>query len=75
MEVLGVKWAPLNTPLQRRLQTLSVVVWFVTFVFGGLLGWAGLALAALYTRYWWLVLAYLVWMYVDRNTCETGGRR
>lgn len=73
--MLGVKWAPLNTPLQRRLQTLAVVVWFVTFVFGGFIAWAALALAALYTRFWWLVLAYLAYMYLDRHTSEQGGRR
>lgn len=75
MAVLGVQWAPLNTPLQRRVQTLAVVVWFVTFVFGGLAAWAALALVAMYTRYWWLVLAYLAWMFADRHTCERGGRR
>lgn len=73
--MLGVKWAPLNTPLQRRLQTLAVVVWFVTFVFGGFIAWAGLALTAMYTRFWWLVLAYLTYMYLDRRTSEEGGRR
>ncbi|OAD56202.1 2-acylglycerol O-acyltransferase 1 [Eufriesea mexicana] len=75
MEILGVKFAPLNVPLKRRLETLSVAVWFVLLVFGDLFGYLGIAYLLFYTetiRYF--ALLYLVWMYYDWNTCNEGGR-
>lgn len=28
----------------------------------------------LFTKFWWLMLVYLTWIYLDRKTCERGGR-
>lgn len=75
MEVAGIKFAPWNVPLERRLQTLAAAAWLVTFTVGGIIC-AFLALyLVLYTRFRWVVLLYLSWIYlVDRRTPETGSR-
>lgn len=73
MEFLGVRWAPLNTPLKRRLQTLAVVGWFILLVFGPVFGYSAIAYMVFYTNYWWLAIAYLVYIYYD-DACLTGYR-
>ncbi|XP_046625663.1 2-acylglycerol O-acyltransferase 1-like isoform X2 [Neodiprion virginianus] len=76
MELLGVKFAPLNTPLERRLQTLAAAAWIMMLVFGGFTSCVITALLLIYTsvvRYFFLV--YLAWVFfIDRETCERGGR-
>ncbi|XP_076175191.1 2-acylglycerol O-acyltransferase 2-A [Ptiloglossa arizonensis] len=75
MEILGVKFAPLNVPLRRRLETFSAAVWIVFLGFGDLIGYAVTAYLLFWTetlRYF--VLLYFVWMYYDWNTCNRGGR-
>ncbi|XP_034254715.1 2-acylglycerol O-acyltransferase 2-like [Thrips palmi] len=73
MEFLGVRWAPLNTPLKRRLQTLSVVGWFVLLVFGPVFGYGAIVYMIFYTSYWWLAIAYMVFIYYD-DACYSGYR-
>ncbi|XP_070159400.1 diacylglycerol O-acyltransferase 2 [Polyergus mexicanus] len=75
MEILGVKFAPLNIPLERRLQTLMVAIWIFITPFGDFWGYILTAYLLLYTqtiRYF--VLLYFLWMYYDRETCNRGGR-
>ncbi|XP_076766033.1 2-acylglycerol O-acyltransferase 2-A [Xylocopa sonorina] len=75
MEILGIKFAPLNVPLKRRVQTLSIAVWVVIIGFGIIWSFI-ITTAMLYyssiTRY--IVLLYCVWMYYDWDTCNRGGR-
>jgi len=76
MEILGVKFAPLNVPLERRLQTLAVAIWVSITAFGDFLGYLITAYFLLCTetiRYF--VLLYFLWMYYDWDTCHRGGRR
>lgn len=76
MEILGVKFAPLNIPLERRLQTLAVAIWVFITPFGDFLGFIATGYLLLYTqtiRYF--VLLYFLWMYYDWDTCDRGGRR
>ncbi|KAK2576045.1 hypothetical protein KPH14_007388 [Odynerus spinipes] len=76
MELFGVKFAPLNVPLERRLQTLSAAAWFIVLAFGDVLGWLLTIFLFLYTgTFRYLVLLYLVWVYYDRDTSNCGGRR
>lgn len=76
MEILGIQFAPLNVPMQRRLQTLAAATWFTTLAFGGFVG-TGLAIYLLvYTRFWWLTALYLTWMILlDNDVAKKGGRR
>lgn len=70
-----VQFAPLNTPFVRRMQTLAAAAWIVTFVFGGFLCSLLLAYALVFTRLWWLVFLYSLWVLLDKNTSKRGGRR
>uniref|UniRef100_A0A8D8VH82 Acyltransferase n=1 Tax=Cacopsylla melanoneura TaxID=428564 RepID=A0A8D8VH82_9HEMI len=75
MILFGIKFAPLLVPLERRLQTFAAAMWIIVLAFGGMVGAWGSIYLLLYTRYYPLVLLYYAWIYLDRNTCETGGRR
>ncbi|XP_011879002.1 PREDICTED: 2-acylglycerol O-acyltransferase 2-like isoform X2 [Vollenhovia emeryi] len=75
MEILGVKFAPLNVPLKRRLQTLAAATWTFAIGFGDIWGYLITAYLLLYTditRYF--LLLYFLWMYYDWDTCHRGGR-
>jgi len=71
---LGVDFAPLALPMERRLQTLSVFYWISSFLFFGITFSALLGYLVIYTRYWWLAVLYLTWMFYDLDTCNRGGR-
>ncbi|KAL6268531.1 hypothetical protein P5V15_001664 [Pogonomyrmex californicus] len=75
MKILGVKFAPLNVPLERRLQTLTVAIWTFVIVFGDFLGYIIMIYLLFYTKLirYFMVL-YLFWMYYDWNTYNHGGR-
>ncbi|KYN04776.1 2-acylglycerol O-acyltransferase 1 [Cyphomyrmex costatus] len=75
MEILGVKFAPLNESLERKLQELIVAIWIIIFVcgcFGGCLITIYLLLYTKTIRY--ILLLYFLWMYYDWDTCSRGGR-
>lgn len=77
MEFLGVKFAPLNTPLERRFQTLAAAAWIMMLAFGGFAGCVITAILIFYTSFIrYFIIAYLVWVFFfDFETCEKGGRR
>ncbi|CAH0558603.1 unnamed protein product [Brassicogethes aeneus] len=75
MNILGIQFAPLNVPMQRRLQTLAAAAWFIILAFGGFAGWGLTAYFILYTRLRWITLFYLGWMFfIDKDIEERGGR-
>ena len=75
--LLGIDFAPLEIPLERRLQTLSalghacctlVVPWAGTFIL----------IILLTTNIWFVVLGYFVYIFYDKYNAKTskyGGRR
>ncbi|XP_030332402.1 2-acylglycerol O-acyltransferase 2 [Strigops habroptila] len=71
---MKIEFAPLSVPLQRRLQTASVVQWVFSF-----LALAQCCVAAfialLFTRFWLLCVLYAVWWFKDRDKPSNGGRR
>ncbi|XP_055521244.1 2-acylglycerol O-acyltransferase 2-A [Leucoraja erinacea] len=71
---MGIKFAPLRIPLERRLQTLGVLQWVFSFL---ALSQCCLLVFVflLFTKYWCVSVLYTVWMYVDRETPSSGGRR
>jgi len=73
-KLLGVEFAPIILPIERRLQTLSVFVWIWMILFLGLVSTGCFLYMLVYTRLWWVSLAYFTWMLVDRKTSERGGR-
>lgn len=75
MEVFGIQFAPLNVPLERRLQTLAVAVWMIVLPFGGFIGLLIALYFLVFTSYWWLMAIYLFWIWVvDKDISEKGGR-
>ncbi|CAG0895671.1 unnamed protein product [Cyprideis torosa] len=74
-KILGIEYAPLNVPLQRRLQTVAAAFWICTFCFMGL-GVISLFFYLLfYTDHYWIPIAYIVFYVLDRDTPKRGGRR
>lgn len=73
--VLGVRWAPLATPLSRRLQTLVVAWWMYSLFLAPWIVWGLITILFLNPLLRCLVPLYLSWMYFDRHTCDRGGRR
>ncbi|XP_063909876.1 2-acylglycerol O-acyltransferase 2-like [Zophobas morio] len=73
MQILGLKLIPLTEPLHRRKEALAAGAYFAMFSYGGYLG-VLFGVYLLFTRFWWLSLIYTCWIYLDRKTCETGGR-
>jgi 2-acylglycerol O-acyltransferase 1 len=74
-----VEFAPLNVPLERRLQTLGAIYYsFVTFFFA----WINLFLPfyvaytvlTSFTHYWWLLVVYAIFYIFDYKTPRRGGR-
>lgn len=76
MEIFGIQFAPLNVPLERRLQTLTVAAWMLFIVFGSVLGPLLTFYLLACTRLWWLTALYLLWIWVlDKDVSEKGGRQ
>ncbi|KAF5299238.1 hypothetical protein FQA39_LY02411 [Lamprigera yunnana] len=76
MQILGIKFVPLDTPIERRLQTFACGVAYLTIIFGGVLGSLTLLYLIFFTHYWLVAIIYLIWIgVVDKNTCDQGGRR
>jgi len=72
MKILGVEFAPLNIPLERRFQTLAVAYSLSTYFFGfvPLLFFIYL----MFTQYYYIPILYFSWIYYDRKTPSQGGR-
>lgn len=67
MNLRDVEFAPLCVPFRRRLETLAAAAWIYLVVLGGLTGWAVLLYILTATRFWWLSVLYLSWIYLDRS--------
>ena len=73
---LGIKWAPLNIPFERRKQTAAVL--FFMILASCSIGWVcGIGYLLLFhTKDGWILTSlYLAWWAYDFNTCNMGGRR
>lgn len=66
----GIEFAPLNIPLERRLQTLAVV-YHVAIQLSFFL--SGLPLLLLLTPLCWLLVIYGIWLFFDWNSPKRGG--
>ncbi|XP_050440929.1 2-acylglycerol O-acyltransferase 2-A-like [Adelges cooleyi] len=75
MKLKDVEFAPLCVPLSRRLETLAAAAWIHLVAFGGITGCLLIAYLVLATRFWWLGLLYVAWIYIDRNTPSSGYTR
>lgn len=73
--VMGIEFAPINTPLERRFQTFAAASVSYSFMFAGIFGWFLSFHLFFFTNYYWIPLLYMIWYIYDWDTCERGGRR
>ncbi|XP_054721576.1 2-acylglycerol O-acyltransferase 1-like [Uloborus diversus] len=74
MKILGIEFAPLMIPIERRLQTASVFYYCTNFLFFGF-AMLFLNFYLLFTSYFFIPLSYLIWYIYDRKRSSQGGRR
>lgn len=72
-KLLGIEFAPLKVPMERRLQTLGCLKWIGCFLFLGF-GMLFFCIYLLFTDFYWISLGYLCWYLYDKNTPARGGR-
>ncbi|KAI1281860.1 2-acylglycerol O-acyltransferase 1 [Halotydeus destructor] len=73
-KVLGIDFAPLALPVERRLQTLAILYFMAEFALLGPLT-VGLFLWLLFTPYYWVPCVYAAWYVYDRQVPNQGGRK
>uniref|UniRef100_A0A8D0G9Y9 Acyltransferase n=1 Tax=Sphenodon punctatus TaxID=8508 RepID=A0A8D0G9Y9_SPHPU len=66
---MKIEFAPLCVPLERRLQTLSVLQWVFSFLFLELCC-CGIFVFLLFGDYWFVSVLYALWLYFDWETPE-----
>uniref|UniRef100_UPI0035900FEB 2-acylglycerol O-acyltransferase 2-A-like n=1 Tax=Myxine glutinosa TaxID=7769 RepID=UPI0035900FEB len=71
---MKIKFAPLNLPLRRRLQTVAVLQWIFSFLVLAQIC-AAIFVVLLLSRYWWIPALYACWLFLDWETPRRGGRR
>ncbi|XP_005282594.1 2-acylglycerol O-acyltransferase 1 isoform X1 [Chrysemys picta bellii] len=71
---MKVEFAPINIPLARRIQTAAVIQWLFSFLLLAQCCW-GVFIILLLGNYWFLPVLYALWLYLDWETPQTGGRR
>ncbi|KAL3277956.1 hypothetical protein HHI36_013293 [Cryptolaemus montrouzieri] len=74
---MSIEFAPLDVPLQRRLQMVSIIAYTVFILLGGIPVIIVSIYIMLYTQYIRLLyLAYVAWIFTfDRNVGSQGGRQ
>ncbi|KAL4706787.1 hypothetical protein ACJJTC_018168 [Scirpophaga incertulas] len=73
-DTVGIEWAPMDVPIERRLQTLAATAWMCLVLFGeGICIY--LAIKLLYSDYWFLAILYMIAMLNDIDICHRGGRK
>ncbi|KAJ8921379.1 hypothetical protein NQ315_002995 [Exocentrus adspersus] len=75
MEIFGIQFAPLNVPMERRLQTLAAAAWMIVMAFGGFIGLLIALYLLTFTSFWFITGVYLLWAwFIDADIAERGGR-
>ena len=74
VQILGIKFAPLVVPLERRLQTFSVLLLVGIFGFFPLVCCLLILYLLLFTNLYFISVGYLAWMFYDINILKTSGR-
>ena len=64
MKILGIELTPLWVPVERRLQTLSIIFYVAMFMVLPLLTYF-LAIGLIFTSYYWISIGYFTWSIYD----------
>ncbi|ODN02124.1 2-acylglycerol O-acyltransferase 1 [Orchesella cincta] len=78
-KVLGVEFAPIIVPWERRLQTLSVFTWFLLIVYFSVVYYPFIIYSLFFSSYKTIaaviLIPYLTWVWIiDKQTCHRGAR-
>ncbi|KAM9441961.1 2-acylglycerol O-acyltransferase 1-like isoform 2-T2 [Salvelinus alpinus] len=73
-DMVKIELAPLNIPFNRRLQTAAVLQWVFCFLFGAQCCFCVYVVIML-NGYWHMAALYALWLYLDWDTPQAGGRR
>lgn len=72
---LGIEWAPMSLPLERRIQTLAVFFYLSLAVLVSVcMGFNLILISLLFTRYYYISLLYAIWYAYDHQISYTGSR-
>ena len=71
--MLGIEFAPLILPWERRMQTIAVLYFIFEFLPVGLAA-LYILIRLLFTSYYPISLAYFAWYIYDYDRCNVGGR-
>ncbi|KAL3050793.1 hypothetical protein OYC64_001125 [Pagothenia borchgrevinki] len=71
---MKLRLAPLNVPLERRLQTAAALHWVFSFLVLAQVCLAAFMLLLL-SDWWMLAVLYAGWLWLDGDTPTSGGRR
>ena len=75
--ILGIDWAPLSIPLERRLQTATLLVYTSLYLVFTISFWV-ISILCLFTPLFFVPFAYIVWIAYDTvwtNISSRGGRK
>ncbi|KAF6207569.1 hypothetical protein GE061_016016 [Apolygus lucorum] len=74
MQLLGIKFAPLMVPMNRRLETAAAFLWIAVPIIFPFISWTVVIYTLLYTRFFYVPLLYFGYQYIDREAPYIGGR-
>ena len=76
MKILGVQFAPISVPRERRLQTLAILTWCIIFLWTVPMSILILYNWLFHSNYFWpFALIYIAWYFYDLDVCNKGGQR
>ncbi|KAK7598067.1 hypothetical protein V9T40_006302 [Parthenolecanium corni] len=73
--ILGVEFAPLSMPMERRLQTMALAFFFSSFMLTLFSIIPAFMYILIFTRFWYIPVLFAAWIFYDRNTPYQGGRK
>ena len=74
--LLGMVFAPLSLPFERRMQTVGVINLIFLMMHGFTTAFILFNVYLFFfTSYWWLTVAYAAWYVYDFDSPERGGRK
>ncbi|KAK1134839.1 hypothetical protein K0M31_007608 [Melipona bicolor] len=80
MRIFGINFSPQNDPLKRRLELLTVTVYYTMLFLMIVIGYFAKYILAIYCIIYtniprYFVLLYIVWMYYDNSMYNVTGKR